>query len=683
MIFIRRLFLMIACVAVAAPSLAAPQLTLDVRPVVPRVRSHAPVAVEVMLDWQRPKLLEGTLQLSLYDGRQYIGRCVLPDLALTTGVQRHRLTLPPLTIRSTLPYATVQGQFISKDKVYEFDPIDIPLTEATRRVFVVAVPHAAGQLLSEAEFAFVESLSLEQFNPSIELRGEITASIERIEVGTLPTNSLGFVSYDLVVLEGEGWAMLKETQLTAIADWIEAGGSACVVLNRTVTAAHTAFLNRMTGAGGTAPSFLIDDNGNVSSDHSPAMEKWSLHRSGLGRTLILHSLPDAENEKKTIAWQKAVASLWHLRAEQMPHIAATGKWYFIPPTLDYLNGFEKPHPFTAVPIAFQEPLRDQLVPAKIKGMPLSVVAAILIVFLLAIAPGDYFLLGWLRARRYTWLLFTAISLGVTYFTVSLTQRSMGTVDYRTALVIADVIDGNKTARTSRYELQFTATQKTVATEFRNTLYVPQDERVGDWRESRSLRKKRPPGFEGEQYLDDSESTGILQEPPVYDGRMPNACTIRQPMRQWSPRLNRQTRFGGPPPLTGFDWDAVQKLDLSNADERDELGQRILRISPAARIRLFHESEIHSLDRHLDDVPSPLNVDVHDPNTRFFPFVQEVSRRPPSAMFKLMSRIAPTGGMNFEDLALLDTGDPSQWLLVVLVPGDEECVVYRRLYEGNL
>jgi hypothetical protein len=49
------------------------------------------------------------------------------------------------------------------------------------------------------------------------------------------------------------------------------------------------------------------------------------------------------------------------------------------------------------------------------------------------------------------------------------------------------------------------------------------------------------------------------------------------------------------------------------------------------------------------------------------------------LFTIVSQISPTGADNFEDLTVLDTTDPRQWLVVVVVREGEDYLIYRRLY----
>ena len=48
-------------------------------------------------------------------------------------------------------------------------------------------------------------------------------------------------------------------------------------------------------------------------------------------------------------------------------------------------------------------------------------------------------------------------------------------------------------------------------------------------------------------------------------------------------------------------------------------------------------------------------------------------------FGIVSQIAPEGAGSLEDLALLDSSDPAQWVLVIVEQQGENFQVYRKLY----
>ncbi len=49
------------------------------------------------------------------------------------------------------------------------------------------------------------------------------------------------------------------------------------------------------------------------------------------------------------------------------------------------------------------------------------------------------------------------------------------------------------------------------------------------------------------------------------------------------------------------------------------------------------------------------------------------------LFAIVSQMSPTGGKDFEDMALVDPSDPGQWLLIVAVDRGDELDLYRKLY----
>ena len=51
-------------------------------------------------------------------------------------------------------------------------------------------------------------------------------------------------------------------------------------------------------------------------------------------------------------------------------------------------------------------------------------------------------------------------------------------------------------------------------------------------------------------------------------------------------------------------------------------------------------------------------------------------------FSLVAQVSPQGSAAMEDLAVLDAGDPNQWLLIVAVREGNDTNIYRRLYHDG-
>ena len=64
------------------------------------------------------------------------------------------------------------------------------------------------------------------------------------------------------------------------------------------------------------------------------------------------------------------------------------------------------------------------------------------------------------------------------------------------------------------------------------------------------------------------------------------------------------------------------------------------------------------------------------------FLDDVCVNHTGGLFSLVSQVAPTGGVNFDDMPLLDPSDPAAWLLIVSVERGDDLVIYRKLYAGD-
>ena len=52
------------------------------------------------------------------------------------------------------------------------------------------------------------------------------------------------------------------------------------------------------------------------------------------------------------------------------------------------------------------------------------------------------------------------------------------------------------------------------------------------------------------------------------------------------------------------------------------------------------------------------------------------------LFALVAQISPTGGGNFEDVAVFDVGNDNEWLVTVVTQAGDDFFIYRRIYHGD-
>ena len=90
----------------------------------------------------------------------------------------------------------------------------------------------------------------------------------------------------------------------------------------------------------------------------------------------------------------------------------------------------------------------------------------------SIGPVDYFVLGLLRMRRLTWILFPLVTIAFAVFTLFLSRWYLGTNDSRQAIEINDIVKGGTTARRTRIELLFLSGAREVGTDVQNGAFSP-------------------------------------------------------------------------------------------------------------------------------------------------------------------------------------------------------------------
>lgn len=671
---------------------AADDLRLTIRPPSAGVRSHAPIPVEVMLECRSSQLIEGELRLTFLDGDHVIGHYRSGELALTAGEKRFRMLLPPLKITTEVSLLTTRARFTGPR-------IDIDLGEHEfraplywKRSFVIGILQPETLLSPDAWVDLAPSLSLEKYAPDRIVAQGLTTVHSRLVPNELPRSGVGYTAYDLLLLMGEGFAELDGEQLEAIADWVEAGGSLCLWPSAPLKPEHVRFLNRLAG---DEIAFTTDGAGRLMTDTDMPDSGLRLDRHGLGRAVLILRPLDPENDVRSREWRRAVAFLWKLRADQTAALTSAVRsarlpehwgelradqtaglttqntWRFSVEEQEYSSAVE-PRPLRPLALDDQKRLQDLLLPSQITGMPKHVVISLLVVFLLLVAPGDYFLLGYLKARRYTWLLFLVISLGFTWFTVNLAGDYMSATDFSSRLIFVDWTGGERPARVSEYEMVFTATQKTLEERQNDALRAPVPPVSAGPQYAR--RSGRWAGMERYMEEDLPEWFGSDLPPPVYRGFMPAVFVVEQHMPKWTPRMSRRTQFAPDGPAPPVDWSKFTPEDFHTEQGRAAFAATVRQVSPEATVIMIGET--------TDDFGFPPEDDLSESAARFrdiVGLVRQMSVRPAEGLFQILSQLSPTGHSNGEDLTLLDPSDPAQRLVLIIVRERDDYFVHRRLY----
>ncbi|MHC5053610.1 MAG: hypothetical protein ACYTKD_02710 [Planctomycetota bacterium] len=632
-----------------------------------RARTSGPLAVEVELDWRGRGLLEGRLRIDLVEGPEVRCRYERPDVALTNGPQAIRLILPSPGPGGYNSQLEAHMTFISEKGTFRLPACSVFVPRESERGLVVAFSEPRGRPGPET-LALYKALRLEIFDPGRRSAGgdavargtsrPLATTPSYPSPGDMPSGAAACCAFDMVVLAGEGFGLMRAKQTDAILTWVRAGGSVLVVPGGGLKAHHARFLNALAGtdAGAASPVYELTPGGRVEGERGLR----SFH-AGLGRAVVGLEAPTGEDALRGSAWRRAAAFLWKVRRDQLDRIVKRGEWTAVRDAEHSHRGRDGRLMFGRVPIGAGSALEDTLFPERIKVIPLWVIIFILALFVAVIGPVDYFVLGLLRRRKLTWITFPAAAVGFALFTMLLAEVYMGSTDHRNSVTVVDLGRGGKVLRTSRYEVIVAGRNRDSRTDVAGGFFAPVDPAV-------------LPGSRGSRL---SRGRGM----PRYEGLLPARFTAMQQINQWEPQMNRFLFIGaeapplerqGPsaPPRIKLDWDDIQPVvpgTKRDAEKLREVREAIVGSASgaAAGAVVFRGGKM----RAQGNVVAGLALQT----------VHELCVRPRQGFFTVVSQVSPTGGGDFEDSALLDPTDPDQWLLAVVVRDGQNFTIYRRLF----
>jgi hypothetical protein len=655
------------------------------------------------LKWTGYELLEGHLDIVVSDGREQIGRIKIDGIVLSTGQRRFETRLPVFSTDGFYTQAMLHAVLVTADRRFDLGEFPLRFQQYGTRTMTVGISDPWGVRFSTRQSKLTQSLRLERFNPEDQDRS-LTSSFGHLAPTEMPADALGYCVYNLVVLMDEGFSELRPKQLAALYDWVAAGGSVCIMPGGGLGADHVEFLNRLAARDEQASPLLLDSEGRLIPEGTDERATFRLLHPGVGRTAIVIAANDTLRNPESNAWREMVAFLWNVHAQWVPALARDGNWSSARiisrgDVSGYGSGSTRDK-FEHRTISQGNWLLDRLMPESVKVVPLGLIGLILAAYVLLIGPVDYFLLGAFKQRKLTWILFPLVTVGVTLFTVWLSQWYMQPSEDRRTVEFLDVGDDGSIARRSRFELLFTSTPRAVETKVVGEIFAPfNQQRYG----SRAQQMHQQYGNAyGEQEMVE-QLVGLAD----YEGRIPADYTVTQQIPQWTPQINRffsirpddnATKAG----QKRFDWRSLKPSDsltgpnaVRDHNWKDTVRRQVQQhFGIAASIWVMSGTNVDQIAgspglfvRQYNNYQNPYGRQVYDDaeedqasgSGRDINFLTQTCRRPQVGLYRLVSRIAPTGGDTFEDLAFLDPTDPRQCLLVVAVEQEGNLKIYRKLY----
>ncbi len=283
-----------------------------------------------------------------------------------------------------------------------------------------------------------------------------------------------------------------------------------------------------------APSFLVDSEGNLELTQNQNI--WFQY-TGWGRSVIV--LSDAlENDQLAVTDQIQIPFfLWKLKHSQKSYFEKEKKWNHrtlidafmeVEKRTDYVN-LNSYTVRDAVSVSYKPIFTGGVVvtglmPAELRLLPSWIMVLILFSYVLIIGPGEYFILGKLRLRRFTWITFPLISIFFACLAFLVSNYFMQTTHERKSLNIIDLDSQGKPVKENQIELLFAGSYQNIETKIKSGLLTP------------LKNQKRSEGSSSN--TDEDDKAPSLVGPPFYSGSIPTQYSVFQLMPQWTPQLNR-------------------------------------------------------------------------------------------------------------------------------------------------
>jgi hypothetical protein len=662
-----------------------------------RARSGAPLPVVWKFNWPERTVARGALEYEVYDEQMRLGEFRIPDFLLSPGKNELNALLPAFFVNSASTLLTIRGRFVVSGRSLDFEDQTLRVPTLYTQWFSVGLVAGARAATPESQVRFFDKIRLETFLPPQDSQNQSATVGYDVKTADLPSDPLTICNFDVLVLTPPALPELRQDQAAALQKWVRAGGSLCVVTGGGLEPRHAELLNDLTNESRTRARFVVGPKGSLLPDEDPPQEILRTSK-GLGRVAVLREkalesiAPDGPTWLETanflLKGRRNKLAEWEADSQFLQannRRAARGAPTIRPPVIVPSQGLSQvrgPYPWgslKAAPLGHLDELFALLMPLGVSTIPLGVIALILAAYVVTIGPVDYFLLGALRLRRFTWVIFPVVTIGFAAYTLWLSQRYLGSSDSRRAIEIYDFVPGGAVARRTRIEMLFLSQENTVATEIDNGLYVL----VG-----RGNVMSRGPVPQ--------DALGQVPETVGVGDRFPTHYQIVQQISQWRPVLNRffwidpkPSAVYQPPGSAGpasFDWDLPG--DLTSSPGGVSLAERVRRaFGPNACAVVLRGPGMINV---LNDMNELQHWKANSGRTSSNPFginyltetVRELCQRTPQQLFKYASNLSPNGGPELDDLAVADSTDPDQSVLVIAVETDSTLYLYRRAYSGS-
>ena len=611
-------------------------LQFNIMPISPFIRSDSPIPSELLLNLKGRDLITGKLELVFLDGNATLAKITTDEITVIAGSQKKRIILPPMVCMSGNA-AIAKGTFIVENSRIDLGIVPIILPTNMERQICIGFCKPDNFVQADtAEMA--KNLRPENFMPNlvkvkelenkkgkkgnivsfpshvlgggkIKLSSLLTSDISNVKSGIsgvstslFPITPAACCAYDILVLDKEGFSYLGKKQLNALTQWILGGGAACIYLDDAACEeAHLEFFKRLDACCMNGKiSAELSQTGQIK--FNDGNDNVSIFRTGLGRLAILKRRFKTPEDFASEDWRSVAAFLWRIRDSRMTNFTSTGKFFSLdeefttdPNRSANISMDTLLYPFddnyrhnsydNSYDISYDNrydmqelwPRTEQ--EKKQRLIPLWFIIAIVLSFAIVAGPMDYFVLGKIKKRRLTWILFPAVSIAFALFTKLYSDNRLGLVDRKQTLHIYDVGKDDTVIFHEKYESNIPGKSRELTVHCKDEIWVTTTENMNP-------------------YGCNPRNTNILEEDasPRFSGALYGEYNTTRYIKQWIPSISKTFSFGAPEGEVEHKW----KFPDEATDEKIRITGEQISASAGSAVQ-------YAFFRMTDDDVSDLHV----------------------------------------------------------------------------
>ncbi len=650
-----------------------PLLAADLSASSPPVRIGEPMPTWWEIQKYQPGLLEGRFSFRVHLGSEEFYRYTTDEVVLHEPDHRLRFLFPPIITNLRAPEIEIDVAWLPKDggTAIPLRPqlLRVPFN-AQRTLLLGVIERRRGLSRSPDWNDRLNNLMLEQhaqppeptqFFPNAAAIMQQTP-LQTVLIGWTaeesPPDPHALLSYDAIAI-GEGeFAQLRRPQLLAIRHWVSGGGSLYLEPNGVLEAPHLECLTELTRERQPAVDWRVDGTGQLAweliTDHGVIATD-----CGLGRVVILD--PQRHPEP---APAELVSEVWRMPPRTDAHRWIQQERFAMPA----MGGWRQDNVRSNPKLALIEAIESMLRPESVRLVPLPLVGGLLTGLVLLIGPIDWWWLGRIQRRRWTWITWPVWTVTVTLLLVGLSNWYLQSTEPPEELVIHDVDPSGRIVRTLEFRLTFPSRTRPVGRDVAAAIWVP----LGNGRPD-PVSQLPPTGTNAATFRD-FDHRRVTQLPELV-GRFPTSYSATQPLVQWVSELSMVYRLptAEEPPMSPLDWPVLLK---ALGARRDVLPEEVV----TAASRQLEGSVWVCLMQTVGGQPEGFSPMADRPfrNRRVIPLFRGLTLPPGAAGTTRLS--GPWQGDLLRQIFLypLAEGRASAALLVAHQTGDHQTTVYRRL-----